>query len=99
MLRKIACNATNSGAIDDEGNVWVWGAGKYGLLGSTKQKNSDSIPKQLPLKSDKLILDSNRDKIFVATSIAFGQYHAACVVNDINTNSVYNPLLYASGII
>ena len=36
MLRKIACNATNSGAIDNEGNVWVWGAGKYGLLGNPK---------------------------------------------------------------
>jgi alpha-tubulin suppressor-like RCC1 family protein len=33
MLRKIACNATNSAAIDSSGNVFVWGAGKYGLLG------------------------------------------------------------------
>lgn len=36
MLRKIACNATNSGAIDAIGNVYVWGAGKFGLLGNPK---------------------------------------------------------------
>lgn len=36
MLRKVSCNATNSGAIDHEGNVYVWGAGKYGLLGNPK---------------------------------------------------------------
>ena len=40
MLRKIACNATNSAAIDFKGNVYVWGAGKYGLLGNPKQKNN-----------------------------------------------------------
>lgn len=57
MLRKIACNATNSGAIDNEGNVYVWGAGKYGLLGNPKQKNPIAKPVKLQLKSDKLILD------------------------------------------
>ena len=35
----------------------------------------------------------------MATSLAFGQYHAAVVVNDINTNSDYNPLLYAAPIL
>jgi alpha-tubulin suppressor-like RCC1 family protein len=44
MLRKIACNATNSAAIDIKGNVYVWGAGKYGLLGNPKQKNSIAKP-------------------------------------------------------
>ena len=42
MLRKIACNATNSAAIDFKGNVYVWGAGKYGLLGNPKQKNNNN---------------------------------------------------------
>jgi alpha-tubulin suppressor-like RCC1 family protein len=36
MLRKIACNSMNSGAIDEKGNVFVWGAGKHGLLGNPK---------------------------------------------------------------
>lgn len=52
MLRKIACNATNSGAIDQEGNVYVWGAGKYGLLGMKKQKNPINKPLKIELKTD-----------------------------------------------
>ncbi len=39
---KIACNATNSGAIDELGQVFVWGAGKYGLLGDPKLKTAIS---------------------------------------------------------
>ena len=81
MLRKIACNATNSGAIDGEGNVYVWGSGKYGLLGNPKQKNPIAKPVKLSLKSDKLILDYNSEQTFVATCLAFGQYHVCCVVN------------------
>ena len=30
----MACNATNSAAIDNEGNLFVWGLTKYGLCGS-----------------------------------------------------------------
>jgi hypothetical protein len=33
MLKKIACNATNSAAIDDNGNLYVWGSTRYGLCG------------------------------------------------------------------
>jgi hypothetical protein len=33
QLKKIACNATNSAAIDDNGNLWVWGSTRYGLCG------------------------------------------------------------------
>lgn len=61
MLRKITCNSTNSGAIDNEGNVYVWGAGKYGLLGNPKQKLAIAKPIKLPLRSDKLILDCGSD--------------------------------------
>ena len=31
--KMVVCNATNSAAVDHEGNIWVWGSGKYGLLG------------------------------------------------------------------
>ena len=31
--KMVVCNATNSAAVDSQGNVWVWGSGKYGLLG------------------------------------------------------------------
>ena len=30
---KIACNSTNSAAIDCNGELYVWGSGKHGLLG------------------------------------------------------------------
>lgn len=36
MLNKIACNADNSAAIDHKGNIFVWGAGRHGLLGNPK---------------------------------------------------------------
>jgi len=62
MLRKIACNATNSAAIgklheshspqlDDQGQVHVWGAGKLGLLGNPKQKVQLVKPMPLQLKA------------------------------------------------
>jgi alpha-tubulin suppressor-like RCC1 family protein len=87
MLRKIACNATNSATIDCVGNVYVWGAGKYGLLGLPKHKNPISQPLRLNLKSEKLALDSSSESTFVATNISLGQYHGVVVVNDTNTNS------------
>ena len=100
MLRKLACNATNSGAIDANGDVYVWGAGKYGLLGNPRQKNPIAKPIKLLLKSEQLVLEKGSDQSsYVATSISLGQYHAAVVVNDANTNSDFNPLLYASSIL
>ena len=31
VKKKIACNATNSAAIDSYGNLYLWGTTKYGL--------------------------------------------------------------------
>ena len=31
VLKKVACNPTNSAAIDNEGNLYLWGTTKYGL--------------------------------------------------------------------
>lgn len=39
MLSQLACNATNSAAINKEGGVFVWGRGGFGLLADGK--NSD----------------------------------------------------------
>ena len=72
MLRKIACNATNSGAIDTDGNVFIWGTGKYGLLGNPKQKNHSAKPIQISLRSENLVLDRESEQTFVATSLSFG---------------------------
>ncbi len=51
------------------------------------------------MKSEKLTLDYSSEQTFVATNISFGQYHAGVVVNDIHTNSDFNPLLYAEQIL
>ena len=99
MLRKIACNATNSAAIDIKGNVYVWGAGKYGLLGNPKQKNSIAKPIMLYLQSDKAEGGRPDEQTFVATCLSFGQYHGAVVVNDISTNSDFIELPYAKQIL
>ena len=56
---KIACNATNSAAIDQHGRLWVWGSGKFGLLGKgkdeTHRKIVQVVPTHLPIppKEDK----------------------------------------------
>lgn len=103
MLRKLACNATNSAAIDVKGNVYVWGAGKYGLLGNPKQKNSIPKPIMLHLKSDNNDggggAGRSDEQTFVATCISFGQYHGAVVVNDSSTNSDFVALTYAKQIL
>lgn len=44
----IACNATNSAAIDSDGQVWVWGAHRHGLLGAP-QENNQTYPRALTL--------------------------------------------------
>jgi hypothetical protein len=99
MLRKIACNATNSAAIDIKGNVYVWGAGKYGLLGNPKQKNSIAKPIMLLLKSDKADGGRPDEQTFVATCVSLGQFHGAIVVNDSSTNSDFMALTYAKSIL
>ena len=43
----MACNATNSAAVDTEGNIWVWGSGKYGLLGDDVKDVNYQVPKPL----------------------------------------------------
>ena len=48
----VACNATNSAAIDHEGNIWVWGSGKHGLLGDHIKDVNYQIPKPLYLTTN-----------------------------------------------
>lgn len=47
----IACNATNSAAVDNEGKIWVWGAGKYGLLGDHSRDVNYQVPKPLKIST------------------------------------------------
>lgn len=51
-LKKVACNSTNSAAIDNEGNLYVWGTSKYGLCGAQEAKK-ESTGKKKAKKEDK----------------------------------------------
>jgi alpha-tubulin suppressor-like RCC1 family protein len=48
VLKKVAANATNSGAIDNAGQLFVWGSTKYGLCpildsnGNQVSKNNEA---------------------------------------------------------
>ena len=49
MIQKImACTATNSGAVDSDGQLWLWGAQRHGLLGMPQEANQ-TYPKPLTL--------------------------------------------------
>ena len=48
----MACNATNSSAIDDDGNLWVWGSGRYGLCGGADPHGGN---KYMTIKTDELM--------------------------------------------
>ena len=51
LLKKIACNATNSAAIDDDGNIWTWGSGRYGLNGGADPHGGNKyLAKKLKLE-------------------------------------------------
>ena len=43
MLAKVACNATNSAAIDNKGCLYVWGFTNYGLCGSNEIQTSKDV--------------------------------------------------------
>ena len=58
MLKKIACNATNSAAIDDNGNLWVWGSTRYGLCGAGDQPGLDCPSMNKPTKMRLLQTDT-----------------------------------------
>ena len=46
----MACNATNSAAIDRDGNLLVWGSGEHGLLGTgRKEEHALATPQKLEL--------------------------------------------------
>lgn len=46
---KIACNGTNSAAIDQEGRLWVWGSGQFGLLGKSAKEAERKVNQFVPM--------------------------------------------------
>lgn len=41
ILKKVACNATNSAAIDNQGALYLWGTTRYGLCIDPDNKKND----------------------------------------------------------
>ena len=102
----VVCNATNSAAIDHEGNIWVWGSGRYGLLGDHIKDVDYQVPKPLYLTTsgeaqeekdarDAFTRDEQLAK-YKVRDVAMGQYHMIVVAVDSDTPSAYVHLEYAS---
>ena len=91
LPKKVACNATNSAAIDNEGNVWVWGAARHRLLG-TQQENNQTYPRELLLQlgtateAERQMRDAfvrNDEMVTLKVKeIAIGQYHMLALGSD-----------------
>lgn len=88
---KVACNATNSVAIDHEGTVWVWGAHRHYLLGGPQDTNQ-TYPRPLYLEltanteEEKKVRDAflREDEIVTirVSEISIGQNHVLAIGND-----------------
>ena len=104
----VACNATNSAAIDHEGNIWVWGSGRYGLLGDHIKDVNYQVPKPLYLSTSAQDDDEDQardtftreDQLakYKVRDIAVGQYHMIVVAVDEDQHSQFTLLEYASDI-
>ena len=106
--KMVACNATNSAAIDKDGNIWVWGSGKYGLLGDHIKDVNYQVPKPLYLttgnvrKEDIAARDAftREDQLarYRVRDIAIGSYHMIVVAVDSEISSAFRKLDYADDI-
>ena len=106
--KMVACNATNSAAIDHEGQIWVWGSGRYGLLGEHIKEVNYQVPKLLELKmmghteEERISRDAftreNQMAKYYVKDIAMGQYHMIVVAVDSELHGQFTYLEYASDI-
>ena len=103
----VACNATNSAAIDKDGHIWVWGSGRYGLLGRHINDVNYQVPKQLEITTTGTDAEEQaaRDAFtredqqarYNVRDIAMGQYHMIVVAVD-SEMTQFQYLDYASEI-
>ncbi len=68
----IAAGEFNSGAVDSDGMLWLWGQGGYGRLGLGTEENFN-----IPKKIDDSVLE--KEKIFFVT---LGFYHTICATGN-----------------
>ena len=67
-IANIAAGELISGAVDNHGQLWLWGAGIYGRLGLGNEENVN-VPK---MNTDQ---DLQNEKI---VTVALGFYHTIC---------------------
>jgi alpha-tubulin suppressor-like RCC1 family protein len=67
----VACGEAHSGMIDQEGKVWLWGAGSYGRLGHGEEEDVQ-VPKQVEA-FDEMTETPGQIRIL---SIALGGFHS-----------------------
>lgn len=106
--KMVACNATNSAAIDHEGNIWVWGSGKYGLLGDHIKDVNYQVPKPLYLTTSGMTDEevnardafTREDQLakYKVKDISIGQYHTIVVAVDSEMHDQFTQLDYFSDI-
>ena len=107
QAKNVACNATNSAAVDNEGNVWVWGAGKYGLLGDHIKDVNYQVPKPFYITTsgnsseEAAARDAFTRPELVAKyrvrDISMGQYHMIVVAVDSDIAAQqFKPFEYAT---
>ena len=56
--KKVACNSYNSGAIDSNGKLYVWGTSKYGLCGEQILPDSDE---------EDQIMTTNKEDVYIVS--------------------------------
>ena len=84
-LSKVACNATNSLAVNPKSELLVWGSGKHGLLGNGYSAKSAPKPIVLPLTRSGTPDDIfSKDGVtkFKVDDIAIGHQHVCVVAHD-----------------
>jgi len=78
-ISRICCGGMHSGALMDNGDLWVWGSGEYGQTGATRESNlvegkstadhkDQKVPKMVHFQSRRIL------------QVAFGLEH--CLVID-----------------
>ena len=99
LQNKLACNSTNSAAISDEGDLYVWGSAKHGILGTEVDSRPFYKPSRLTLTRQNHTNDCfSRTRLtkFKVDDISMGVSHMVAVAHDAEMSSQkFRPLEYA----
>jgi len=74
-VRSVDCGYSNTAAIMENGELWVWGAGSDGRLGLGKLQQRVWVPKRIELASDGEAMPK-------VSMVSMGSWHCGCVSED-----------------